>query len=454
VNSTSKSNRTGVASVAKSLKKEGIQFVLSQFVDINGVPKAKMVPVSEFENLVANGVGFAGFATSTEMGQQPHQPDIMTIPDLSTMAVLPWKKNTAWFAANLYVEGKPWPYCTRTILRNYLKKVHKQTSLSFKTGIEPEFYLVRREQGRILPYDDVETVDKPCYDLKLLGRNMEFLQTLNNYFNELGWHSEATDHEDGPAQYEVNLRYDDALTTADKYTFFKFAVSNLANTMGAVASFMPKPFTNRTGNGAHFHMSLWEDGKNLFPDSKDPQKLGLSKIAYHFIGGLLKHAKAYIALSAPTVNSYKRLVAGGSASGATWAPVYISYGGNNRTQMIRVSSGEHVEDRTPDSACNPYLAATAMLAAGIDGVENKFEPGPVNKENMYRMSEEDLGKRGIQLLPSSLKEAVEELRRDKVIVDALGREFVENYSKLKLREWNQYHTTVGQWEVDHYLTYL
>jgi glutamine synthetase len=267
------------SSAARTLKSKGIQFVLSQFVDINGVPKAKMVPVSEFENLVTNGVGFAGYAVSTEMGQQPHQPDLITIPDLNTMAVLPWRKNTAWFAANLYVEGKSWPYCTRTILKSFLQKVKKERGLSFKTGIEPEFYVVRREGGKIQAYDDVETIAKPCYDLKLLGRNLDFLQTLNNYFNELGWHSEAADHEDGPAQYEVNIRYDDALASCDKYTFIKFAVSYLAGTLGAVASFMPKPFTNRTGNGAHFHMSLWEGAKNVFADTKDPQKLALSKTA-------------------------------------------------------------------------------------------------------------------------------------------------------------------------------
>ena len=443
-----------IASVVKALKSKGIQFVLSQFVDINGVPKAKMVPVSEFQNLVTNGVGFAGFAVSTEMGQQPHQPDLITIPDLNTMTVLPWKKNTVWFAANLYTEGKSWPYCTRTILDRFLKRVKKERGLSFKTGIEPEFYLVKREAGRIRTYDDIENIAKPCYDLKLLGRNLDFLQTLNNYLDELGWHSEATDHEDGPAQYEVNIRYDDALATCDKYTFFKFAVSYLAGTMGAVASFMPKPFTNRTGNGAHFHMSLWEGTKNLFYDERDPQKLGLSKTAYHFIGGLLEHARAYIALTAPTVNSYKRLVAGGSASGATWAPVYISYGGNNRTQMIRVASGEHIENRTPDSACNPYLATTAMLAAGLDGIDRKLDPGPMNKGNMYRTTEKDLEERGIELLPGSLKEAVDEFQRDRVSLDALGKEFAEYYAKMKMREWNEYHSTVSQWEVDRYLTYL
>src|SRR3989442_2664239 len=357
--------------MAKALKSKGIQFVLSQFVDINGVPKAKMVPVSEFQNLVTNGVGFAGFAVSTEMGQEPHQPDLITIPDLNTMTVLPWKKNTVWFAANLYTEGKSWPYCTRTILDRFLKRVKKERGLSFKTGIEPEFYLVKREAGRIRTYDDIENIAKPCYDLKLLGRNLDFLQTLNNYLDELGWHSEATDHEDGPAQYEVNIRYDDALATCDKYTFFKFAVSYLAGTMGAVASFMPKPFTNRTGNGAHFHMSLWEGTRNLFYDERDPQKLGLSKTAYHFIGGLLEHARAYIALTAPTVNSYKRLVAGGSASGATWAPVYISYGGKKPTPKISGDSrGEHAYT-TPRSTRNPLPANTPTVSASSYRLDTK-----------------------------------------------------------------------------------
>jgi glutamine synthetase len=440
--------------VGKLLQDKGVQFVLSEFVDINGVPKAKMLPVSEFGGLARNGVGFAGYAVSTEMGQQPNQPDLVTIPELDTMTVLPWKRNTAWFASNLFVEGKPWPYCTRTILKDYLQQVERRKGFTFKVGIEPEFYLVRKEGSRIRELDEMEAIAKPCYDLKLLSRNMDFLQTLNDYLNELGWHSEAADHEDGPAQYEVNIRDDDALTTCDKYTFFKFAVSHLANQIGGVASFMPKPFGNRTGNGAHMHMSLWKGKKNLFPDPSDKKGLGLSETGYHFVGGLLKHAKAYIALSAPTVNSYKRLIAGGSASGATWAPVYISYGGNNRTQMIRVASGDHLEDRTPDSSCNPYLATTAMLAAGMDGIENEIDPGPINKENMYKLTEKDREKRGIAVLPSTLMDAIQELEKDKVIIDAIGRELAEYYIKIKKQEWTEYHNTVSQWEIDRYLTYL
>ncbi len=450
----SSSKGRSVPETVKLLQQKNVKFVLSQFVDLNGVPKAKMVPVGEFENLARNGVGFAGFAVSTEMGQTPAEPDLITIPDLNTMTVLPWRQNTAWFAANLFVEGASWKYCTRTILRNYLDKVRKERNLTFKTGIEPEFYLVRKEANTIQLIDDVEGVAKPCYDLKLLSRRMDFLQTLNDYLDTLGWHSEAADHEDGPGQYEVNIRFDEALASCDKYTFFKVAVSQLASQIGAIASFMPKPFTNRTGNGAHFHMSVWNGKRNLFPDASDPQGLGLSKTAYYFIGGLLKHAKAYIALTAPTVNSYKRLVSGGTASGATWAPVYITYGANNRTQMIRISSGDHIEDRTIDSSCNPYLAATAILAAGLDGIENKIDPGPVNKENMYRVTEEDLEKRGIGVLPSSLLEATQELEKDEVIKNAIGADFAKTFIKLKRREWSEYHSTVSQWETDRYLTYL
>ena len=431
-----------------------MKFVLSQFVDFNGVPKAKMVPIGEFESLARNGVGFAGYAVSTEMGQSPAEPDLVSIPDLKTMTVLPWRQNTAWFASNLRVLGSPWKYCSRTILQNYLERLGKERGMTFKTGIEPEFYLVKKEGTSVQLIDSVEDIAKPCYDLKLLSRRMDFLQTLNEYLNTLGWHSEAADHEDGPGQYEVNLRFDDALASCDKYTFFKVAVSQLASQIGAIASFMPKPFTNRTGNGAHFHMSLWKGDTNLFTDAHDQRGLGLSQTAYHFIGGLLKHARAYIALTAPTVNSYKRLVAGGSTSGATWAPVYISYGANNRTQMIRVSSGEHLEDRTVDSACNPYLAAVAVLAAGLDGIDKRIDPGPVNKENMYQISEEERETRGIGVLPSTLLEATYALEDDEVIKKAIGMDFAELYIKLKRREWSEYHSTVSQWEVDRYLTYL
>jgi len=448
---------TGAPRASDTLKKlqaKGVKFVLCQFVDINGVPKAKMVPISQFKSLARNGVGFAGFAVSTEMGQGPHQPDIVTVPDLNSMTILPWKANTAWFAANLFVEGKSWPFCSRTILGNFLRRVSRERGLTLNVGIEPEFYLVKKEGTGLAIFDEEESTSKPCYDLKLLGKRLDFLQTLNSYLDDLGWESEASDHEDGPSQYEVNFRFSEALGACDKYLFFKFAVSHLATELGAIASFMPKPFTNKTGNGAHTHLSLWKGGKNLFPDSRDPQDLGLSKTAYYFIGGLLKHARAYIALSAPSVNSYKRLVAGGSASGATWAPVYLTYGGNNRTQMIRVASGEHIEDRTVDSSCNPYLALTAILASGLDGIDNKIDPGPMNTENMYKLTGEELQARGIGVLPSNLFEAVSELKSDSVIVDALGKEFVEYYVNMKRREWSEYHSTVSQWEVDRYVSYL
>ena len=442
-----------IAETVKKLQQRDVRFVLAQFVDINGAPKAKMVPVSEFESLARNGVGFAGFAVSTEMGQGPHSPDLVTIPDLSTMAVLPWKHNTAWFASNVLVEGKQWPYCARTVMQNYLRKVENERGLTFKVGIEPEFYLLRKDGQGIQTFDEPDSITKPCYDLKLLSKRIEFLQTLSDYLDELGWQGEAADHEDGPSQFELNLRYGEALKTCDRHTFFKYAVSQLAGQIGAVASFMPKPFSNKPGNGAHLHMSLWREGKNLFPDKGDPQGLGLSETGYHFIGGLLKHARAYAALSAPTVNSYKRLVSGGSTTGTTWAPVYVTYGGNNRTQMIRVSSGEHLEDRTADASLNPYLALTAILAAGLDGIENKIDPGPMNKDNMYKLTEDDLRRRGIEVLPSNLYEAATELEKDGVIAGALGDEFTQYYVRMKKKEWAEYHSAVSQWEIDRYLTY-
>ena len=272
--------------------------------------------------------------------------------------------------------------------------------------------------------------------------------------NEMGWDVPATDHEDANSQFETNFQYCDCVTMCDRYVFFRYMVATMAEQAGLVGTFMPKPFGDRTGNSAHFHMSLWdvETGENVFLDEKDPNGMGLSQLAYHFIGGLLKHAKAYIAFSAPTVNSYKRLVAGGAMGGSTWAPVYVSYGGNNRTQMIRIPGPGRMEDRTVDSSCNPYLAAAAVLAAGMDGMENKLDPGPRNDTDMYKWTSKELEDAGIELLPANLEEALRELERDEVIPEALGREFCDYYVDFKRREWREYHDSVSQWEMDRYLT--
>ncbi|MBI3978876.1 MAG: type III glutamate--ammonia ligase [Chloroflexi bacterium] len=442
-----------VQEVSRVLREKNVDFVFAQYVDLSGVPRAKLVPANHIGDLEGpdGGAFFAGFA-AFGFGQEPDDPDLGAVPDFDTLTILPWQRNTARFACDVYFEGKPWHYCTRTILKRVAAKA-REMGYVFNVGVEPEFYLVAERNGRIEPWDAEDRFSRPCYDLRGLTRSLDFLQTLIGYMNELGWEVYATDHEDANAQFEINFGYSDCVTTADRYTFFRYMASMLAHQRGAIATFMPKPWGNRTGNGAHFHMSLADaqTGKNAFLDPNDPQGLGLSHLAYHFIGGLLLHARGVSAFTAPTVNSYKRLISTGSMSGATWAPVYITYGGNNRTQMLRVPAPGRVENRTIDSACNPYLAAAAILAAGLDGIERGIDPGPKNDRNLYALSMSDVRQLGIKVLPGTLREAVEALHEDGVIRHAIGTEYADYYADIKLQEWSEYHNSVSDWEVQRYL---
>ena len=327
----------------------------------------------------------------------------------------------------------------------------------FKLGLELEYFLVkRREDGSLEIADAQDTLDKPCYDMAGLTRRYDFLTTVSKYCNEMGWGNYANDHEDANGQFEQNFTYDDALISCDRAIFFRYMVHTLAQQQGLLATFMPKPFTELTGNGCHFHMSLWDGDTNLFLDEDDARGLGLSEIAYHFIGGLKKHAKAYSAVTAPTVNSYKRLKLGSTSSGATWSPVWISYGYNNRTQMLRIPAPGRVEDRTVDGSTNPYLAATVILAAGIDGIENRLDPGEPNSDNLYSIPHDELRARGLDTLPSNLLQATMELEQDEVIREALGEarneDYVDYFIKVKREEWNRYHEQVTPWEIKEYLT--
>jgi glutamine synthetase len=290
-----------------------------------------------------------------------------------------------------------------------------------------------------------------------LTRNLDFVSTISRNVTALGWDNYATDHEDANGQFEQNFEFDDALVTCDRAVFFRFMVEALAQEQGLIATFMPKPFAHLTGNGCHFHMSLWKDGENLFEadPSDDPRGLGLSELAYQFVGGLKAHAKAYIAVTAPTVTSYKRLVVGAPTSGATWAPAYVSYGYNNRTQMLRIPGPGRIEDRTVDGSCNPYLAATAVLAAGLDGIERGLDPGEPNALNLYETDEAQRRDLGIEVLPANLLDATRELERCDVLRAALGRardeDYLDYYVNCKRREWQQAHEQITQWELDRYL---
>ncbi|MDE2887524.1 MAG: type III glutamate--ammonia ligase [Gemmatimonadota bacterium] len=428
----------------------GIDFFLCSFVEMSGMPKAKVVPVTHLDDMASEGAGFAGFAAGN-MGQGPHDSDMMNIPDFNSMTVLPWRKNTAWVAGNIQVEGEPFGYCPRTILQRQLAKAEAK-GYRLNLGVEAEFILLKKDdQGNYALADPMDTLEKPCYDLVTLHRNLDVMTTLIGYMQELGWEPYANDHEDANCQFEINWTYSDALTTADRQTFFRWMVKVNAERLGYHATFMPKPFSHLTGSGAHYHISLWdpENRINLFLDDGDEN--GLSKEAYWFMAGILNHAKAISAVSAPLVNSYKRLTRGAPRSGASWAPICITYGGSNRTQMIRIPDAGRIENRAIDGAANPYLTTAAMLAAGLDGIENRMEPGERNEGNLYEVPESELRARGIDLLPGTLAEAADHLSSDDVLREALGTEYADYYVQVKREEWAEYHLHVDQWERERYL---
>ena len=442
------------------LQEENIQFLLVQFVDIHGSPKVKMVPRESLDDVADVGAGFAGGAV-WGMGQNASSHDMMARIDLETYTPLHWKPGLARFASNLHVDGKPYAYCPRVNLSRVLAEL-RSAGYIFNVGVEPEHFLVTREaDGRIVPWDPakVDNLAKPCYDFKGLAAAYEYLRDMNDALLKLNWGLYQSDHEDANAQYEINFKYADAMTTADRFIFFKMLAGETARKYGATATFMAKPFSDRTGSGAHMHYHLAdaENGRNLFSSEKDGRGLGLSDIGYFFLGGVLAHARALCAVTSPTVNCYKRLQIGqglySARSGYTWTPAYITYGDNNRTQMIRTPDAGHVEDRTVSSAFNPYLAFAAYLAAGLDGIKRRLDPGEPNFGNMYEMSLEEMTKKKIRVLPQSLKEALDELEKDEVIQAGLGAIYPE-FLKIKRMEWNDYHRQVSAWEVERYLTML
>jgi glutamine synthetase len=442
--------------VRKIVKDNGIEFLFAQFVDMHGKPSAKLVPAHHLDDLLSEGAGFAGFAAG-DLGQGPHDPDMIAMPDPASLTILPWRPTVARFACDVTVEGEEWPFCPRTILRRALARAAEQ-GYELMIGAELEYFLLRRgADGSLELADPLDTLELPCYDMRALTRNLDFVSEVSKAITELGWDNYATDHEDANGQFEQNFQFADALTTSDRAVFYRYMVESLAQQRGLIATFMPKPFAHLTGNGCHFHVSLWKDGENVFDrdPSDDPRGLGLSDLAYNFIGGLKANAKSYIAITAPTVNSYKRLVVGAPTSGATWAPAYISYGYNNRTQMLRIPEGGRIEDRTVDGSCNPYLAATAMLSAGLDGVTRGLDAGEPNSANLYELSVADREAAGIELLPTNLLDATRELAGNDVLRQAFGTtrdgDYIDYFVEVKQKEVQAAHEQITKWELDRYL---
>lgn len=433
------------------LADNNVKYVLAQFVDIHGTAKAKSVPADHFEDIITNGAGFAGFAI-WGMGIEPHGPDYMAVGDLDTLSLVPWQPGYARIVCDGHVHGEPWAIDARVALKKQLKRLEAK-GLTFYTGLEPEFSLLKKDgDGQIKPCDDTDALAKPCYDYKGLSRSRAFLEKLTDSVKAVGIDAYQIDHEDANGQFEINYTFEDCLSSCDHYIFFKMAAAEIANDLGLICSFMPKPFASRPGNGMHMHMSLGDGKTNLFQDKNDPQGMKLSKLAYQFLAGVLKHAPALAAICAPTVNSYKRLVVGRSLTGATWAPAYISYGDNNRSSMVRIPGGR-LELRLPDGACNPYLATAAVIAAGLDGIENDLDPGKPHNMNLYELSPAELKAEGIEILPQNLHEALKALEADSTLCAALGP-VADEFLKLKHMEWVEYMRHVSDWEIKNYLEFF
>jgi glutamine synthetase len=426
--------------LAKELK---LNFFLVSYTDLLGGTRAKLVPAAKIAAVEADGAFFAPFASNLGLG--PDANDIAAIPDPDSLIVLPWQPNVGWVASDVYLDGEPFPAAPRVIFKKVLKHC-EELGYSYKTGVEAEFFLLKKSEQGYQVADSMDTAVRPCYDQLNLMRQFDFISTLVGYMEQLGWEPYQCDHEDANGQFEINWTYNDALTTADRHVFFKYMVKTLAEQRGLTATFMPKPFSHLTGNGAHLHMSLWNDGSNAFADAAD--EAGLSNLAYEFLGGVLAHGRGLSALCTPTINSYRRLGATMTTSGSTWSPRYISYGGNNRTHMIRIPEGGRFECRLVDGSANLYLAQAGLLAAGLEGIEKQIKPGKRLDENMFVRG---LEFSDLQTLPTSLLEALQCLGQDALLMSTLGEQGAKTYLEFKHQEWDAHNAQVTHWELEQYI---
>ena len=445
---------TEILKIASELKGKGVKYCVGAYVDIHGVPKGKFVPIDHFMHFAHGSELYTGYALDG-LGQRPNDDEIASVPDLDAITILPWRPEVAWMPADNTFHGEPYEINTRVALKKVLADAAAM-GFGFNLGIECEVFVVKLdEQGRLhIPNPDDNLV-KSCYDVKLFLDRFGWLDKMASTINALGWDLYSLDHEDANSQFEFDFKYADALTMCDRYIFFRTMAKHYAAEEGLLATFMPKPFPDKTGNGAHFNMSLRDlkTGNNLFAcDPKDdPRGLGLTPMAYSFIAGILRHGRAICAAFAPTVNSYKRLVRQGAMATFSWAPVFNSYGSNNRTNSVRVpAGGGRCESRNADGAVNPYLAATLALAAGLEGIKDKVDPGDPNEDNLYTISEAARRRRNIDFLPQTLQEAVAAFAADPLMEATLGKELRDEFVKYKTAEWEAFHLTVSQWEIERY----
>ncbi|MBS7539209.1 type III glutamate--ammonia ligase [Ancylobacter lacus] len=427
--------------LAHAAKELGIKYFLISYVDLFGSLRAKLAPAAAIGGMQKAGAGFAGFATWLDM--TPADPDLFAVPDPDSLIQLPWKPEVGWLASDLVMNDELVAQAPRNVLKSTILGA-ESIGYQMKTGVECEFFLTTPDGQKIS--DGADNATKPCYDQSALMRRYEVIKEICDCMLALGWGPYQNDHEDANGQFEMNWNFDDALVTADRHVFFKYMARSIAEKHGLRATFMPKPFIDLTGSGCHMHTSLWQGDTNLFEDPNG--ELGVSDLCYNFIGGLIHSADALCAFTNPTVNSYKRINAPRTVSGATWAPNTVTYTGNNRTHMIRIPDAGRLELRLPDGAANPYLAPAAVLAAGLDGIQNQREPGKRLDINMYTDGHKV---RGAKKLPLNLLDALRSLEKSNVLRTALGAPLIDGYLKLKHEEWNAYSRHLTQWERDNTL---
>lgn len=437
----------------EALAAAGVEFMLASYVDIHGVSKSKMVPIAHYKRMMSGSELCTGAALEG-VPQDVSDEEVASHPDPASCKILPWDKEIAWFASDLWTKGKPFSACSRTILKNVVAKADAM-GYRMNLGMEAEFFVLKDDaDGGYSPLSTRNHLEKPAYDVARLLDNMDWMRELVKSMNQFGWDVYSLDHEDGIGQFEIDFKYFDALTMADNFVFFRLMANEIARRHGGFASFMPKPYGDRAGSGAHFNMSLADKvtGKNLFEAEDDPRGCNLSKLGYQFMAGVLKHLPAICAVVAPTVNSYKRLVLRGSMSGFTWAPVFACYGDNNRTNTLRIpKGGGRIELRAADSACNPYLGAAMVLAAGLEGIEQQLDPGEPHTENMYLKTPQELDAMGVKMLPQSLKEAIDMFQQDELSKAVFGESMFTTWIDYKSEEWIRYNNHVSDWEKARYL---
>jgi glutamate---methylamine ligase len=422
------------------LNEAKIKYWLISYTDLFGYQRAKLVPKAAIEGMIADGAGFAGFASWLDL--TPADGDLMAMPDMDTAIQLPWKPEVAWVAADLVLNGKLLDHGPRNTLKRLVGEAAGK-GFELRTGVEAEFFLLTPDGQDISDAGDV--ADKPCYDQAAVMRRYDVISEICDYMEALGWSPYQNDHEDANGQFEMNWHYSTALKTADRHAFFKFMVKSVAEAHGFKATFMAKPFAHLTGNGCHVHISGWKPGSDdcLFDDAKDEN--GLSQTGKHFMAGVLKHAPAMTAILNPTVNSYRRIAPGSTRSGATWAPNTVTWTGNNRTHLVRIPGAGRFELRLADGAANPYLLQAAILAAGMDGMDSKMPLPSRQDSNMYETGPD---KNAVDKLPTNLGEAINYMAANVTLRERLGQAVCESYLKLKSSEWEGYLRHFSKWEID------